>query len=141
VRAIAAEQGFYVETFLGAVYPDDKGRRLVVIVPLGEMKLPQPVVRSAEQLKAVLPVGCVVMGEDELPPGARKGTYETYGEVMAMWERLHSPFLAAADGDQDLVARIEAYRMTIRVDYACELAHQRLSDVARELGRRAMQKS
>ena len=36
----------------------------------------------------------------------------------------------------DAVRRIEHYRNTIRVDYACELAHQKLSGVARELSRR-----
>jgi hypothetical protein len=143
VRSMAAERGLYAETFLGAVYPGESGKRVVVIVPLGEMRLPgaNPGGRSVEELKAILPRGCVVMGDDELPRGARKGTYQTYGEVMAMWERLHGPFLAAADGDQDLVARVEAYRMTIRVDYACELAHQRLSDAARELGRGAVRQS
>jgi hypothetical protein len=56
---------------------------------------------------------------------------------MGLWERLHLPFLAAADMQADPVQRIEHYRRTIRVDYACELAHQKLSDVARELGRAA----
>ena len=35
----------------------------------------------------------------------------------------------------DPLRRIEAYRQTIRVDYACELAHQKLSAVARGLAR------
>jgi hypothetical protein len=75
------------------------------------------------------------MHENELPRGPRPGTYATYAEVMAMWERLHLPFLAAADMQADPILRIDHYRKTIRVDYACELAHQKLSDVARELGR------
>ena len=54
---------------------------------------------------------------------------------MAMWERLHVPFLAAADMQADPVQKIEGYRKTIRVDYASELAHQKLSDVAHELAR------
>ena len=54
---------------------------------------------------------------------------------MAMWERLHAPFLAAADHTTDPVQRIEGYRTTQRVDYGCELAHQKASDVARELAR------
>ena len=37
----------------------------------------------------------------------------------------------------DPVQKINHYRRTIRVDYACELAHQKLSSVARELGRAA----
>jgi hypothetical protein len=52
---------------------------------------------------------------------------------MAMWERLHAPFLAAADSAVDPIQRIEGYRKTIRVDYACELAHQKLSDLAKKL--------
>ena len=59
-------------------------------------------------------------------------TYETYGHVMDMWERLHLPFLATADMQVDPTQKIEHYRTTIRVDYACELAHQKLSDCARE---------
>ena len=54
-----------------------------------------------------------------------------------MWERLHTPFLAAADAQSDPVAKMEGYRSTIRVDAACELAHQKLSDVAREMARKA----
>jgi hypothetical protein len=54
---------------------------------------------------------------------------------MAMWERLHAPFLAAADVTVDPIQRIDAYRKTQRVDYGCELAHQKASAVARELAR------
>jgi hypothetical protein len=54
---------------------------------------------------------------------------------MALWERLHAPFLAAADMQVDPILRIEAYRKTIKVDYACELAHQKLSHLAKDLGR------
>jgi hypothetical protein len=70
---------------------------------------------------------------DELPPGEMIGTLETYGRVMAIWERLHGPFLAAADATVDPIRRIEAYRVAIRVDYACELAHQGIFNTAREL--------
>jgi hypothetical protein len=52
---------------------------------------------------------------------------------MAMWERLHAPFLAAADAESDPLRKMAAYRETIRVDAACELAHQKLSDVAKRL--------
>jgi len=138
VREIAAELGLYVETFLGAAYPAADGKRIVVIAPLGDVPVPLAGSGvSVEELKSKLPGGCFVLGENELPRGARKGTYQTYGEVMAMWERLHTPFLTFADGEQDPVAKIEGYRKTIRVDYACELAHQKLSDVAREMGRKS----
>ena len=56
---------------------------------------------------------------------------------MALWERLHAPFLAAADAQTDPVRQIEGYRLTARVDYASELAHQKLSHVAHELARQA----
>ena len=59
---------------------------------------------------------------------------------MAMWERLHAPFLAAANAMVDPVQKIEAYRKTQRVDYGCELAHQNASAVARELARQQRQK-
>ena len=137
VRAIAAERGLYAETFLAAVYPESRGGRVVVIVPLPETRVPEAGTRSVDELTAQLPPGCLVLRDGDLPRGPQKGTFETYGQVMAMWERLHAPFLAAADAEEDPVARIEAYRKVIRVDYACELAHQRLSDVARDLARRA----
>ena len=70
-----------------------------------------------------------------MPVGTRRGNTETFARVAAMWERLHLPFLAAADMQADPVRRIEHYRNTIRVDYACELAHQKLSQVAHELSR------
>ena len=54
---------------------------------------------------------------------------------MTLWERLHRPFLAEADAEPDPIAQIEKYRRTIEVDYACELAHQRLAAVARQLAR------
>jgi hypothetical protein len=54
---------------------------------------------------------------------------------MDLWERLHAPFLAAADNTREPLARMEGYRRTIAVDYACELAHQKLSAVAAELER------
>jgi hypothetical protein len=53
-----------------------------------------------------------------------------------MWERLHAPFLASADMQVDPIQKMEGYRKTIRVDYACELAHQKLSDVAKSLSRK-----
>ena len=39
------------------------------------------------------------------------------------------------DRPLDRVRKVEAYRFTTRVDYACELAHQKLSNVAHELAR------
>jgi hypothetical protein len=136
-RAMAAERGLYVETFLGAMYPVGDSKA-VVIVPEDVAPLPPGTFPSIDELRNQLPVGCLVLAEAALPRGALKGTDETYGRVMDLWERLHAPFLAAADGATSLLNRIAGYRRTIRVDYACELAHQRLSDVARKLARQAL---
>ncbi|MGB7157018.1 MAG: hypothetical protein WBD40_03060 [Tepidisphaeraceae bacterium] len=134
VRRLQAEHGLYVETFLGAVYPVGQGR-VIVIAPLDDIALPDLRPDTLDRLIARLPPHCIVLGENELPKGTRKGTWQTYAEVMGMWERLHGPFLAAADAERDPIRRIEAYRKVIRVDYACELAHQKLSQVAHDLAR------
>lgn len=138
VRGLAAKHELYVETFLAAAYPlDDGGEVAVVLVPLESMQplLPPPEPRSLEALAAAVPNGCVTLTPSSLPAGSRKGSTQTYAEVMALWERLHTPFLQAADREADAIARMEGYRKTIAVDYACELAHQRLSDVAKGLAR------
>ena len=142
LRRLAAEQGLYAETFLAAVYPvadpvaPNEMSRVVVIAPLPDAPLPDAATaQPPEELPKLLPPGCLVLRPDELPAGQRKGTTQTYAEVMALWERLHRPFLAAADAEPDPVRRMELYRTTIRVDYACEFAHQRLSNVAKELAR------
>ena len=134
VRALAAEHGLYVETFLGAIYPTEAAR-VVIIVATEDIPLPPPEPQPLGRLLARLPAHSMVLSEAEVPHGPRKGTYETYGQIMAMWERLHAPFLAQADAQPDPLRRIDGYRQTIRVDYACELAHQRLAAVAQELDR------
>jgi hypothetical protein len=135
VRELARQHGLYVETFLAAVYPVGGGRA-VVIVPTADVALP-PVDEGAsiDQLIRRLPAHSIVLGEGELPRGTRRGTTHTYAEVMAMWERLAAPFLAAADATTEPVAKASGYRQAIRVDYACELAHQNLSHVAKEMDR------
>jgi hypothetical protein len=138
LRALAKEKSLFVETFLGAVYKVE-GRRLVVIAPFENSKLPGECQTLAE-LKSRSPAGSVCIDESELPAGPRKGTFETYGQVMAIWEKLAAPFLAATDALMDPRARIEGYRTTIQVDHACELAHQRLSDAAKLLMRTATAK-
>jgi len=134
VRRLQREHKLYVETFLGAVYPVGAGRA-VVITPLEDVKLPDIRPASIDDLIRKLPAHCMVVGTDELPGGQRRGDTTTYAEVMAMWERLHAPFLAAADMQRDPVQKIEGYRKAQRVDYGCELAHQKAADVARELAR------
>jgi len=135
VRALAEANGLYVETFLAATYPVGAGKA-IVIVPTEDVALPPPDAGwSIDALLKRLPAQCLVLSENELPKGVRKGTTETYAEVMALWERLAAPFLAAADMLVDPVAKIDGYRKAIRVDYTLELAHQRLSDVAKALDR------
>jgi hypothetical protein len=134
LRQIIRERKLYLETFLAAVYPVGSGRA-VVIVPTANVILPEPLPRSIDQLIALLPPHSIVKADREIPSGARPGSAETYAMTMDLWERLHAPFLAAADQTADPVQRIAAYRATIGVDYACELAHQKLSAVAHELSR------
>lgn len=134
LRELQKTHGLYVETFLAAAYGIGDGR-VIVIAPTDDVRLPSEDFNSVDALIAKLPAHCVVLAENELPKGARPGTWQTYAEVMEMWERLHAPFLAAADMQADPIHKIEAYRRTIQVDYACELAHQKLSAVARQLSR------
>jgi hypothetical protein len=136
VRELAADRELYVETFLAAAYPVAGESALwVVIVPDASAVLPPAVPRAKADLLAALPPGCLAVSSREMPVGPRLGSPATYAEVMALWEKLHRPFLAAADAEPDPVRRMQAYRATIAVDYACELAHQRLSDVAHALAR------
>jgi hypothetical protein len=135
VRRLQAEHDLFVETFLAAVYPVTGGARAVVIVPTEDVTLPPPDDRPLDLLLPLLPPHSIVLPASDLPAGARKGTPATFAETMAIWERLHLPFLALADATTDPVLRIDAYRKTIRVDYACELAHQKLSNTAHELAR------
>lgn len=126
-RRLASERGLYVETFLGALYPAGAGR-VIAIVPTEDIALPNAAETNIDALLRRLPAHCIVLSPSELEN-------PTHAQVASLWERLHSPFLAAADATADLRQRIAAYRRTIRVDYACELAHQKLSDTARELAR------
>lgn len=136
VRELAEQNGLYVETFLAAVFPAGSAGRVVVIVPTEDVSLPP--VGSHDDIDALirkLPPHCIVLPESQLPQGMRRGTAQTFSHVMELWEALHRPFMAAADMQVDPFARMEAYRRVIRVDYACELAHQKLSDVARDMDR------
>ena len=132
VRQLQIEYKLFVETFLAAAYPIGAGRA-IVIVPSEDVRLPDPTPRSIDELLKLLPPHCVVLNENELPKGSVRGNSQTFAKVMAMWEQLHAPYLAAADMMAQPLAKIEGYRKTIRVDYACELAHQNLSDVAKQI--------
>jgi hypothetical protein len=134
VRELQKQHGLYVETFLAAVYPVGDARA-VAIVPTDGVTLPDPIPRSIDELLRALPPNSMVYHENELPKGPQKGTWQTYAHVMEMWERLHAPFLGQANMMHDPMQKIEGYRKTIAVDYACELAHQKLAEVARQIAR------
>lgn len=119
IRELQQQRNLYLDTFLAATYRKADGSLAVRVFP-------EP--RASEAMSIWFTV-------DQLPRGERKGTWQTYAEVMAIWERLHRPYLAAADAGVDPVQKIEGYRKTIEVDYACELAHQRLSAIASVMAR------
>ena len=135
VRGLAKEQKRYVEAFFGAIYPMGK-TSVIAIVPTADVALPPADGRSIDKLLATLPPFSIVLSPDEIPRGERLGSDATYAETMAIWERLHAPFLAHAEATADPVRRMAAFRKTIEVDYACELAHQHLSKVAHQLARK-----
>jgi len=117
-RRLAAERNLYVDTFLAAVLPDRDG--LIAIVP-EEVNSPD------------LASHTLVFEIEQLAASPQQGTYESYSRIMQIWESLHRPFLEMADAEKDPIKKIQAYRRTIRIDYACELAHQRLAAVAARL--------
>jgi hypothetical protein len=132
VRELAARNELYLETYLAAVYPIHAGRA-VVIVPTTDVALPSADRGwSIDQLLPKLPAHSIVLAESELPP-VNQGTTTTYAKTMSLWEQLAAPFLAAADQTKDPIARAQGYRKTIEVDYACELAHQKLSDLVKQM--------
>jgi hypothetical protein len=135
VRRLAYERGLYLETLLGAVYRTTDEGLMVAVVPTEVARVPESTELSRADLWKSLPPNSLLLRSDELPHGVRRGTTATFAKVASLWERLHLPFLREADAEADPVRRIELYRQTIRVDYACELAHQKLSSVARELAR------
>ena len=119
IRELQRERNLYLDTFLAAVYRGSGGSLRVRVYP-------EP--RASEGMSIWFTV-------DDLPRGERKGTWQTYAEVMAIWERLHRPYLQAADAGVVPERKIDGYRRAIEVDYACELAHQKLSAVAAQLAR------
>jgi len=125
IRQLAAEKNLYLETFLAAAYPMHAGM-VLVLFPLPDVTLPPPEPMPIDLLLRRLPPHCIVLTQDQIPK-------PIYSKVMNLWEQLHAPFLAAADLERDPLRKINAYRNTIRVDYACELAHQNLAQVASHL--------
>ena len=132
VRELAAQHNLYLETFLAAAYPAGEGQ-VVAIVPLPEVHLPEATPRAIDEL---IPGFC-----RPIASCCRQGSFRreaAAGRMKPMHKscrcgRIHLPFLAAADHATEPVLKMEGYRKTIRVDAACELAHQKLPDVARQL--------
>ena len=119
VRELAWQRNLYLDTFLAATYRKADGTAIVRIVPES----------SASDAMSI------TFDLDQLPRGERAGSSQTYAATMELWERLHRPYLEAADAGVNPERKIEGYRRTIEVDYACELAHQKLSAVAQQISR------
>jgi len=136
LRRLAQSKKMYLETFLAAVYAIGSGFA-IAIVPTADVKMPDPSPRSIDRLISLLPPHSIILTQRELPAGARVGNPQTYAYTMNLWERLHAPFLAAADMQVDPIQKIHAYRATIAVDSACEFAHQRLAKTAHELAKKS----
>src|SRR5258705_939890 len=110
IGRLQRELDLYVETFLAAVFPTADGH-IIAIVP-EDLPLPSPESRPFESLQKLLPPQTLFYRRDELPNGQRRGTHQTYSQVMLILETLHTPFLAAADAEPDPLYKIHAYRRT-----------------------------
>jgi hypothetical protein len=106
LRRLAAQRQHYLDVFLGSV--DSSGKITI-----------HPLENGGDANRTI------ILSRDDLPGDAR-GTTE-------LWERLHQPFLADAEAQADPLKKIEGFRAAIAVDYGCELAHQHLADVARQM--------
>ncbi len=139
VRQLAADQNLFVETYLAAAYPlTEDGRIVVAVVPTADVALPPQETALSLGVGGLLkrlPPFSLVLADDELPRGERSGSAATFAETMHLWEQLHLPFLNDAKQTRDPMRRLEQYRRTINVDYACEKAHQWLADTALEIAR------
>lgn len=134
LREIAQREDRYLDVFLAASYWV-AGSVVVAIVPDPRVTLPEDGEYSLDTLQKKLPPHSLLIPLKDLPSGEKRGDTQTFAHTMSLWEQLHLPYLAAADNTQDLRRRVDGYRHTINVDYACELAHQKLSNTARELER------
>jgi hypothetical protein len=132
LRRFARENKLYFEVFLGAVYPLIESTPALVIAPLEEVSMPSPERRTLADLEKLLPPRCLLFATDDIEAGD-KAVWSQW--MISRWEKLHWPFLTAAGRETDPIRRMEAYRLTIRVDPGCELAHQHLADTARRLAR------
>lgn len=136
LRKLQQERNLYLETFLAAVYPTD-GAKLILIAPTADAQLPKDLPATLDEARAAIPAGCLLIDPIDLPAGRQNGTADTFAFISALWERLHLPWLRDADTEPELETRIAKYRKVIEIDYACELAHQKLSAAARQLAQQS----
>src|SRR5688500_7833072 len=100
VRRLQAEYEMYVESFLAAAYAIGEGR-VIVIAPTDDVALRDLRPDTIDHLIARLPPHCIVVAEEAVPKGIRKGTWQTYAEGLGVCERLHARVLAAAGAEVD----------------------------------------
>ena len=137
LRKMATESARYADFFLAAAYQVGE-EHVVLIVPNDVIAVPASV-NSIDTLLRRAPPHSVTIPYKDLPANADAGDETSGAFTMELWERLHRPFLAAADSISDPIRRMQAYRETIAVDYGCELAHQKLAATAQEFARHARQ--
>ena len=134
-RRLAWERRLYVETFLAAAYPSAEHGVVVAIVPLETAEMPPVKAYTLHELMGLVHPYSIMQTEEHRVPDVQQGDASTYAQTMRMWEQLHLSFVSDADHMSDSLRKMDAYRKAIAVDYACELAHQKLSAVAREYAR------
>jgi len=134
LRKIAAAQQLYLDVPLCATYQIGDGVA-VLFVPTADVALPHEGVETIDELLQQSPPHSVLLPSHHLPPSQPHGDARTFDFIMDVWESLHRPFLAMAQGTADLRMKLAGFRKTIEVDYACELAHQQFSQTCRELAR------
>ena len=134
-RKLQARFKLYVDVLLGAKYPLIGGGYAIAVIAHEHAVLPPVCPRRLHEMAGVLPPHSLVLREEELPSGPQAATPELVAKVQGWWEHLHWPFVADAREMRDLRKRLQAYRRAIEVDYACELAHQELSETAHQLAR------
>ena len=136
-RTLFRASHVYAETFICKRYhgpdcyyvaflPDEKARFR-----------PNVSASSLKEIESALSIGAFVLKSSDIPRPKAKGDNDTFAFVMSIWERLHAPYLKRARSETDPLRRIELYRETLRVDPACEGAHQELAKLAQQLARTA----
>ena len=134
LRRMASERRVYVDVFLAARY-EVNATDVVMIVPTEDVAVPPAGAYSIDRLIRLAPPHAIIMPVCDLPEITTHGNTSTFAVTQHIWERLHMPALSLADQITDPLRRINAYRDVIRIDYACEFAHQRLSNAARDVAR------